>query len=188
MWTPAFSQVAGGQNNPDSASATLVFTPSPRDTTAKKTAAPALVPLSPNAITHIVHYLSEDSVTFDIRERRAQLHNNGSILYDDMTLEADDIQVDFNRQMLYARPLADSNGKVRGHPFFKQGEAEYIADTIAFNYNTKRGLISTTPTPISPSTSPTPSSSPATRLSPDPLTSPSKMFPPPSRSPLPSSP
>ena len=110
--TPAFSQVASGQNNPDSDSATLVFSPSPRDTAAKKTAAPALVPLSPNAITHIVHYLSEDSVTFDIRERRAQLHNNGSIVYDDMTLEADDIQVDFNRQMLYARPLADSNGKV----------------------------------------------------------------------------
>ena len=142
MWTPAFSQVDTPRNNPDSAAAGAALPPSVADTAAKKTAPSGLVPISPNAITHIVHYLSEDSVTFDIRERRAQLHNNGSIVYDDMTLEADDIQVDFNRQMLYARPLADSNGKVRGHPFFKQGEAEYIADTIAFNYNTKRGLIS----------------------------------------------
>ena len=141
MRTPAFSQVDTSRNNPDSIIAGPVFSPSAH-TAAKKTKPISPVPISPNAITHIIHYLSEDSVTFDIHARKAQLHNNCSIVYDDMTLEADDIQVDFNRQVLNARPVADSNGKIRGHPFFKQGETEYIADTITFNYNTKRGLIS----------------------------------------------
>ena len=59
-----------------------------------------------------------------------------------MVLKADDVRVDFDKQMLYAQPVSDSNGKANGHPFFKQDEAEYIADTIVFNYNTQKGLIS----------------------------------------------
>ena len=100
------------------------------------------LPLSPNAISSVVHYQAADSIALDIKQRRAQLYNQGVIEYDGMELKADDVRVDFNRQMLYASPVADSNGHASGHPFFKQDDAEYIADTITFNYGTKKGLIS----------------------------------------------
>ena len=97
---------------------------------------------SPSAITNIVHYQAQDSISFDVNKRKAQLYNKGKIEYDRMELRADEIRVDFNTQMLYAQHVTDSNGKPIGRPFFKEGDAEYIADTIAFNYNTKKGIIS----------------------------------------------
>ena len=97
---------------------------------------------SPSALTSIVHYQAEDSISFDVNKRKAQLYTKGVIQYDGMELKADEIRVDFNSQMLYAQHVTDSNGKPVGRPFFKEGDAEYMADTIAFNYNTKKGIIS----------------------------------------------
>ena len=100
------------------------------------------LPLSKNGLTSIVHYQASDSISLEVKQRRAQLYNDGSIEYDDMSLKADDIRIDFDKQMLYASSVADSNGHSSGHPLFKQADAEYIADTITFNYSTKKGLIS----------------------------------------------
>ena len=97
---------------------------------------------SPSALTSIVHYQAEDSISFDVNKRKAQLYKKGTIEYESMELKADEIRVDFNTQMLYAQHVTDSNGKFIGRPFFKEGDAEYVADTIAFNYNTKKGIIS----------------------------------------------
>ena len=101
-----------------------------------------VIPVSKDALTSIVHYQADDSIVLNVNKRHAQLFNNGNIEYDGMVLKADDVRVDFDKQMLYAQPVSDSNGKANGHPFFKQDEAEYIADTIVFNYNTQKGLIS----------------------------------------------
>ena len=98
--------------------------------------------LSPNALTSIVHYKATDSIAIDINKRKAQIYSKGLIEYDDMELKADDIRVDFDSQILRAQPVTDTAGKVSGRPFFKQSDAEYMADTIVFNYNTHKGLIS----------------------------------------------
>ena len=101
-----------------------------------------IIPKSPSTITSIIHYQAEDSISFDVNKRKAQLYNKGKIEYESMELKADEIRVDFNSQMLYAQHVVDSNGKHIGQPFFKEGNAEYVADTIVFNYMTKKGIIS----------------------------------------------
>ena len=111
------------------------------DSLSRSSSLPPLLP-SPNALTAIVHYKATDSIAIDINKRKAQLFSKGSIEYDGMELKADDIRVDFDKQILSARPVTDTAGKVNGRPFFKQGEDEYMADTIVFNYNTHKGLIS----------------------------------------------
>ena len=111
------------------------------DSLASRPSLPVIQP-SPNALTSAVHYKANDSIAIDINKRKAQLYTKGVIEYDGMELKADDIQVDFNSQILSARSVTDSAGKVNGRPFFKQGDAEYMADTIVFNYNTHKGLIS----------------------------------------------
>ena len=50
--------------------------------------------------------------------------------------------MDFESQLLRAQPVLDSSNNPSGRPYFKQGDAEYVADTIVFNYNTQKGLIS----------------------------------------------
>ena len=133
-------------NLPDSLSVAISATDSLSDTTAlyPDTIPPPHPTLgkSPSALTSIVHYQAEDSISFDVNKRKAQLYKKGMIEYESMELKADEIRVDFNTQMLYAQHVTDSNGKPVGRPFFKEGDAEYMADTIAFNYNTKKGIIS----------------------------------------------
>ena len=97
--------------------------------------------LSTGALTDVVKYQARDSVAMDLSSRRAFLYTEGKIDYDDMILEADQVEVDFSRQTLHAHGVTDTAGDVVGRPFFKQGDAEYHADTITFNYNTQRGLI-----------------------------------------------
>ncbi len=100
-----------------------------------------LMRLSNGALTDIVKYQARDSVAMDLTSRRAFLYTEGKIDYDDMLLEADRVEVDFTRQTIHAHGITDTAGDVAGRPFFKQGESEYHADTITFNYNTQRGLI-----------------------------------------------
>ncbi len=122
---------------PDSLSATLDSLDSLNHTATL----PPLAP-SPNALSSIVHYKAADSIAIDINKRKAQLYSKGVIEYDGMELKADAIRVDFDRQTLRAQPVTDTAGKITGRPFFKQGDDEYMADTIVFNYNTHKGLIS----------------------------------------------
>lgn len=102
---------------------------------------PALLPISPNAVSSTVIYKANDSIAIELDTRKAFLYSEGDISFQDMNLKADAIMVDFNNQILNAKGIADSNGKYSGRPVFKQGESEYIADTLSFNYNTKKGVI-----------------------------------------------
>ncbi len=101
----------------------------------------SVMPISRDALSTVVKYKARDSVAMELDSRRAFLYTNGSIDYDKMQLEADHIEVDFARQTLHAYGTTDTAGDPVGHPFFKQGEAEYHADTITFNYSTQKGLI-----------------------------------------------
>ena len=100
-----------------------------------------VMPISKNPLDGIVKYKARDSVAINLSTRQAFLYSEGSIDYDKMLLEADRIDVDFRNQTLYAHGTTDTADEVKGRPFFKQGEAEYHADTLTFNYNTQRGII-----------------------------------------------
>ncbi len=117
-----------------------------KDSSARKSdslaATSGVIPLSPSALTSVVHYTAEDSIAIDLGTRKAQLYNKGVIDYDGMQLKADDIRVDFDQQMLTAQLVLDTSGQPLGRPYFKEKDAEYMADTIFFNYRTKKGLIS----------------------------------------------
>ena len=100
-----------------------------------------LARVSPNAIKDVIKYKAKDSVAINLDTRRAFLYTDGSIDYDKMLLQADQVEVDFENQILHAHGTADTAGNIIGRPYFKQDDAEYHADTITFNYNTQKGII-----------------------------------------------
>ena len=100
-----------------------------------------VMPTSRGALDNLVKYKARDSVAMDLDTRRAYLYSESRIDYGDLQLEADRIDVDFATQILHAHGSTDTAGELVGHPFFKQGDAEYHADTLTFNYNTQKGLI-----------------------------------------------
>ena len=100
-----------------------------------------LMKVSENAVDKVIKYNARDSVAMDLNSRQAHLYGDGSIDYDSMLLKAERIVVDFEANTLTANGLPDTAEHILGRPYFKQGEAEYHADTITFNYNTKKGII-----------------------------------------------
>jgi hypothetical protein len=73
---------------------------------------------------------------------RAYLYSRAWITYEDIRLDADFITIDFNTKVLFASGWPDSLGRIAGKPIFKQGEDEFKADSIRYNFSTKRGKIS----------------------------------------------
>ena len=98
--------------------------------------------ISPNAITSLVEYSAKDSVVNDLQRRYIYLFGGAMVRYEDMELRADYIEIDFKNNELYASGVADSNGVLHGNPVFIQGEGNYYAREIKYNFTTKKGKIS----------------------------------------------
>ena len=101
-----------------------------------------LAHVSHDGVDKVIKYQARDSVALDLTSRRAVLFSDGIIDYDSMLLRADRIEVDFDRHTLHAHGTPDTAGHTLGRPFFVQDGTEYHADTITFNYDTKKGIIS----------------------------------------------
>lgn len=98
--------------------------------------------LSPNAISQIVYYSAADSTVNDLQRRYTYLFGDAVVKYEDMELRADYIEIDFRNNELYASGVLDTSGQLTGNPVFKQGEMEYKAHEIKYNFSTHKGKIS----------------------------------------------
>lgn len=97
--------------------------------------------LSPNALTSIVSYSAKDSTINDLQRRYTYLYGDAVVKYEDMELRANYIEIDFKNNELYACGVADSAGHVTGNPLFIQGESQYRAHEIKYNFTTHKGKI-----------------------------------------------
>ncbi len=98
--------------------------------------------LSSDSLDAPVSYNADDSIITDIKERKIFLYRNSVVKYNDITLEAYYIELDWKENTVSAWGLFDSvTLKTTGLPHFTEGENEYEADHIAFNFKTKRGKI-----------------------------------------------
>ena len=95
--------------------------------------------ISKDAITDIIDYQAQDSSLFDLKQKKAYFYGNASIKYEGIDLKAALIIVDFDKRELYAIGRIDSAGRYVGKPIFNDGERETEADTMIYNFNTKRG-------------------------------------------------
>ncbi len=101
-----------------------------------------LIKISRDAVKQIVSYKATDSVAIELDAKKAFLYKDGEIKFEDMNLKADAVSVDFDKQILHASGVVDSAGKYKGRPIFKQGDSEFNADTITYNYHSEKGIIS----------------------------------------------
>jgi hypothetical protein len=87
-----------------------------------------------------VTYKAEDSIYFDLNEKKVYLFHHSNMAYEDMELKAEYIIVDFNKKEVFARGGKDSSGKETGRPVFKQGDQKFDADEMTYNFETKKGI------------------------------------------------
>lgn len=110
-----------------------------RDTTAL--AAQDTVKKSGPVLTAPVTYEATDSIVFT-GEGLADLFGQGKVTYTDIELTADVISMNMDSASVYAHGREDSLGVMQGTPVFTEGETPYETNTIRYNFNSKKGLIS----------------------------------------------
>jgi len=88
-----------------------------------------------------IDYASADSLSMDLKQKKAWLYGNASIEYEDIKLNASIIEIDFDDNTIHAYATQDSAGKDIGTPEFKQGSISFKSKEIAYNFTTRKGLI-----------------------------------------------
>lgn len=81
-----------------------------------------------------------DSVITSIKDKKMYMYKQAVVTYEDMKLEADYIEVDFNTNEIHAKGLPDSTGKIVGKPVFTTDGKPFNADEMWYNFKTKKGI------------------------------------------------
>ncbi len=90
-----------------------------------------------------VDYTAKDSLRFEIKGQKVYLYKVAKIKYQEISLNADYVEIDFVKNAVYASGEKDSTGKIIGTPEFNDGTQNFKSKTINYNYTTKRGFINT---------------------------------------------
>ncbi|MCR4852050.1 MAG: LPS-assembly protein LptD, partial [Prevotella sp.] len=96
-----------------------------------------------NTIESPVEYSAEDSIVYDAQTKTAHLYGSASVDYQVMNLTSDKMYLSLDSNIVHAMgSYTDSTmTKIEGKPVFKMGSDTYENDTIAFNFKTKKGVI-----------------------------------------------
>lgn len=88
-----------------------------------------------------INYDSQDSMYFDVVNKKLFMYGETHIDYGEITLEADRTNVDWNRKTIESDYSLDTAGNKIGRPIYSDGPDVYQTDDIIYNFDTKRALI-----------------------------------------------
>ena len=95
-----------------------------------------------NSIEMPVDYTANDSMVYDATSRMVHLFGKANVKYEGMDLESEKIAISLDSSIVHATGVKDTAKKaLSGTPVFKMGNDSYESDTIAFNFKSKKGLI-----------------------------------------------
>ena len=95
-----------------------------------------------NGIDSPVEYSADDSLTYDAASGLAHLYGESKVKYQNMDLASEKIYISLDSNVVHATGKMDSTThELVGTPVFQMGSDEYQSDTMAFNFKTKKGLI-----------------------------------------------
>ena len=87
----------------------------------------------------VMYYDSRDQIS-RLAVKKTYLIDEAKINYGDMELTADYIEIDWNAEKVYARCLQDSLGKCKNKTKFKQGEQEFIYESLIYDIKSEKGF------------------------------------------------
>ena len=81
---------------------------------------------------------AEDSLILSIDGKKAFLYGNAKIEYKNTTITAAYIEIDWNKETIYASFKIDSAGNKIDIPVFNEGAQSFKAEEITYNFKTKK--------------------------------------------------
>jgi hypothetical protein len=95
-----------------------------------------------NFLMSRIEYGAKDTIDYDISNRKSYLYGEAYVIFEDIELRADYIEVDFDKKEVFASGLADSLGVISGRPVMTEGGEKFEAEMMRYNFETKKGFIS----------------------------------------------
>jgi len=111
-----------------------------QDTISIDTLSTTLKKISPDAIDKQVTYRSKGKKINDLVNKKSILVDEADVTYGDMQIKADSIVFDMMGNTVFAAGRPDSTGKIKGTPVFKQGSQEIEADSLFYNFVTRKAI------------------------------------------------
>lgn len=102
-----------------------------------------------SGIDTIVTYKSSDSITYNIRTKKMRLRGDAEIKYKTQQLNAEIIEMSFDKSEMESSGTKDSNDRLQGYPKFTDKGDEYYGENIKFNFQSGQGVIAVGETQIS---------------------------------------
>lgn len=88
----------------------------------------------------IVDFSAQDSMVF-LAGNMAYMYGTSVVKYQDIQLDADQIQMSLDSSTVYAMGRPDSLGEIIGSPIYKDASGEYESETMRYNFKSKKGFI-----------------------------------------------
>lgn len=98
--------------------------------------------ISKDAVETKTQYKAKDSMRVDLRTQKIYLFGSAEVYYGVISLTADTIIVDLNKDLVFAKGGKDSLGNPVGIPEFTENGSSYSASEMTYNFKTKKGTIS----------------------------------------------
>lgn len=108
--------------------------------TATTPAKPSRMRYQKSDLESAVNFSSTDSM-FVIGRDSAFMYGAASVSYGEIKLDAARIEMDLNNNTVYAVGQKDSTGTEQGKPIFSEGDTEYEAATMRYNFKSEKGFI-----------------------------------------------
>ena len=97
--------------------------------------------ISRDAMTSKVKYHARDSIVFDVEEQKVFLYGKAQVNYEDIEMKAEYIDINWDTKIVYASGVKDSTGRLAGNPEFSESGNAFKAETMKYNFETKKGKI-----------------------------------------------
>lgn len=101
-------------------------------------------PLNPQdggLLASMVEYTATDSIVGSLDRGEAYLYRDAVVKYKDLTISAGFIKINFNSSEVYASGIKDTSGAVIQKPVFTENGKSYRADTMRYNFKSKKAMI-----------------------------------------------
>ena len=88
-----------------------------------------------------ITYSAKDSIIYDITHNRVFLYNNAQLNYQNIELKSGFMLIDFDENTVFSTGIKDSLTDYLQRPILKEDLKIYNADTIRYNYKSKKAKI-----------------------------------------------
>lgn len=97
--------------------------------------------LAPAALDAPIYSKALDSIVYDLDSGKTYLYSKGEITYTSFYLRSEFVEFDWDAKTLFAMQVIDSSGKVSEPAYFKDGDDEFTAQRMSYNFDSKKGKI-----------------------------------------------